>query len=370
LNQENQAMVYFDKLIQAYPASGKAIQSSLRKGFIYFNRSDYNNAISSFKNVIEKYPGTQESQEALAALKNIYVETGEVDQYYAYAKGLSFGAVNASEEDSLSYEVAENYYMQGRCEQAVKSFSKYLEGFPEGAFASNALYYQSDCYLKSRQMDQALAGFKKVAEKPRTKFTEPALATASAMEYSGGNYEEALPLFEQLETVAEDPDNTTAAITGQMRCHYKAGNYPSAILAAQKLASTGKASTDLSNEIHYILGKSYLAQNDLTMAESEFTFTSKLKGTETGAESAYCLADIAFQTNRMVESEERVYALSENFAAQDYWVAKGFILLSDIFLKNGNEFQARETLKSVIENYKGPELGDIAKQKLNALGNE
>ena len=71
----------------------------------------------------------------------------------------------------------------------------------------------------------------------------------------------------------------------------------------------------------------------------------------------------------MVEAEERVYALAEKFAAFDYWVAKGFILLSDIFLKNGNEFQARQTLQSVIENYKGPELGAVAKEKLNALGN-
>ena len=370
LNQENQALIYFDKLIQGFPSSGKAIQSALRKGFIYFNRNDYDLAISSFKTVIEKYPGTQESQEALAALKNIYVETGEVDKYYAYAKGLNFAVVNASEEDSLSYEVAEKYYLEGRCDQAIRSFAKYLESFPEGAFAVNATYYQSDCYLKSNQVTTALDGFKKVAGMPRSKFTEPALATASGIEYSSGNFAAALPLFEQLETVAEDPDNTMAAITGQMRCHFKVENYSSSIMAAQKLLGTGKASTDLTNEIHYVLGKSYLAQNDLTMAESEFTLTSKLKGTEKGAEAAYYLAEIAFQTNRLSEAENRIYALSENFAAQDYWVAKGFILLADVFIKNGNEFQARETLKSVIDNYQGPELGEIARQKLNALGTE
>jgi TolA-binding protein len=370
LNQENQALVYFDRLIQGFPSSSKAIQSSLRKGFIYFNQNDYNNAISSFKKVIEKYPGTQESQEALAALKNIYVETGDIAQYYAFAKSLSFAVVDATEEDSLNFEVAEKLYLQNKCDQAVKSFDKYLASFPNGAFKTKALYYQANCYLKNRQLDLALAGFKLVAEQPRSKFTEPALATASSMEYSSGNYSAALPLFEQLETVAEDPDNTTAAITGQMRCHFKSKNYPSAILAGQKLLSSGKASTELANEIHYTLGKSYLAQDDLTMAESEFTFTGKLKGSEKGAEATYHLANIAFLTNRGTEAEEKIYALAENFAAYDYWVAKGFILLADIFVKNGNEFQARETLKSVIDNYQGPELGDIAKQKLQALGTD
>jgi len=141
-------------------------------------------------------------------------------------------------------------------------------------------------------------------------------------------------------------------------------------MAAQKLLASGKASAELTNEIHFILGQSYLAQDDLTQAEYEFTISAKLSGTETGAEASYNLAAIAFRTDRLVEAEERVYALAENFAAYDYWVAKGFILLSDIFLKNGNEFQARQTLESIIENYKGPELGEVAREKLNALGNE
>ena len=81
------------------------------------------------------------------------------------------------------------------------------------------------------------------------------------------------------------------------------------------------------------------------------------------------MAAIAFQTGRLAEAEEHVYALQEKFAAYDYWVAKGFILLSDVFLKNGNEFQARQTLQSVLDNYKGPELGAVAKAKLDSLGN-
>jgi len=178
-----------------------------------------------------------------------------------------------------------------------------------------------------------------------------------------------LPLFEQLETVAEDPDNAIASVTGQMRCHYRLKNYPSAVMAAQKVLSSDKISADLTNEAHFILGQSYLAQGDLTQAEYEFTISAKLTGTASGAEASYQLASIAFQTGRMVEAEERVYSLQENFAAFDYWVAKGFILLSDVFLKNGNEFQARQTLQSVLDNYKGPELGAIAKEKLDSLGN-
>lgn len=369
LNQENQALVYFDKLIQGFPTNTKSIQAWMRKGFIYFNRNDYTQAIGSFKTVVEKFPGTKESQEALSALKNIYVETGQVDQYFAFAKNIPDAAVNVTEEDSLNYTVAENFYMQNRCDQAIGAFRKYLDKFPSGAYAANALFYQAECYLKTNQPILALESFRKVAERPRSRFTEAALATASSMEFNARNYQAALPLFEQLETVAEDPANTVAALAGQMRCHHRLNNIAPAAGAASRLLATGRATQEQANEAHFLLGLNYLASDDLASAESELLGPSKLKGTEMGAEAAYHLAWIAFRKGRTTEAEDKIYALAEDFAASDYWVAKGFILLADIFAQAGNTFQARETLQSVIDNYEGPELGETARQKLQALGN-
>jgi hypothetical protein len=52
-----------------------------------------------------------------------------------------------------------------------------------------------------------------------------------------------------------------------------------------------------------------------------------------------------------------------------YWLAKSFLLLSDIYMKNGDEFQAKHTLTSIIENY--PEQNDgimaATKQKLQQI---
>ncbi|MFO7614365.1 MAG: tetratricopeptide repeat protein [Bacteroidales bacterium] len=369
LNQESQALIYFDKLIQAFPTNTKTIQAWLRKGFIYFNRSDYTQAVNSFKTVVDKFPGTKESQEALAALKNIYMEMGQIDQYFAYVRKIPFAAVNITEEDSLNFAVAENFYMQNRCDQAIGAFQQYLDKFPDGAFSPNALFYQAECYLKTNQVQQALEGFKKVAQKPVSRFTEAALATASGIEFSARNYPEALPLFEQLEMVAEDPAHHLAALVGQMRCHYQMNNISAAAGAANQLLSTGRATQDQVPEAHFMIGLHYLSQNDLTAAETELLIPARMKGTEMGAAASYHLAWIAFTKGRTAESEEKIYALAEDFAASDYWVAKGFILLADIFVQDGNIFQARETLQSVIDNYEGPELGEIAREKIINLDN-
>ena len=35
----------------------------------------------------------------------------------------------------------------------------------------------------------------------------------------------------------------------------------------------------------------------------------------------------------------------------DYWIAKGFILLGDNYLAQRDTFQAKETYKSIVDNY-------------------
>jgi hypothetical protein len=46
------------------------------------------------------------------------------------------------------------------------------------------------------------------------------------------------------------------------------------------------------------------------------------------------------------------------------WLAKNFILLSDVYLKMDNIDQAIATLQSVVDNHDIPETLELAKQKL------
>ena len=57
---------------------------------------------------------------------------------------------------------------------------------------------------------------------------------------------------------------------------------------------------------------------------------------------------------------------AENFT-DDYHIAKGFILLGDVYLSQGNLFQAKATLESVIENHDGEELKQLAIDKKQAI---
>ena len=62
------------------------------------------------------------------------------------------------------------------------------------------------------------------------------------------------------------------------------------------------------------------------------------------------------------ETESLIFELSERYSS-NHWIAKGFVLLSDVYMNQGNNYQAKATLESVIENHDGEDVVNLAKKK-------
>ncbi len=370
LNNNAQAITYFNKVITENPKSRYAIKSMLKSGLVYYDMNQFEQSIKTFKKVISKYPGTPESKEALASLRNVYVDINKVDEYYAYASGLNFANVSQTEQDSLTYIAAENIYMENRCEDAVVAFNAYIHKFPQGYFAPNANYYMAECLMRAQDTSRALEAYQNVVELPHSRFTENALLNASQLNYHKGDYTEALTYYTQLEEMAGDKNKLLLSLIGQMQCSYLLNNYREAAASAQKVLQTETVSSESIIDAHYILAKSYYTMDDLNNALREFTITENLTNNAMGAEAKYYLAELAFMMDKNVEAENLVFELVDQYASYDYWVARAFILLSDVYYKADNIFQAKQTLQSVIDNFKGPELGKIARNKLQTIIDE
>ncbi len=367
LNNNAKALEYFDKLVREHPRSNLAIEGLLKTGLIYYNDNKNNNAINVLKKVIRDYPGTAEARQSLASLRNIYIDMNRVDEYYEFANNLSFASVSANEQDSITYIAAENIYMENNCDDAITAFSSYLEKFPNGYFSPNASYYMGECLKRKGAEEEALTAFEKVIELPRSRFTENALLFASGYNLEKEEYEKALKQFTSLEEIAENKQNLLESYVGQMRSYFALEKFQNARDAALRLLKTETVSNDLINEAHITLARCHFNLGDLNSAQYEYSITEKLTDSEWGAESQYQMAFIAYSTGKYNEAEELIFQLADKYGAYDDWVAKGFILLADVYIKLDNVFQAKQTLQSIIENYKGPELKQIAEEKLRDI---
>lgn len=367
LNRNEEALAAFQKLIKDFPKSSLVKNASLNSGLIYYNTNRDQLALETFKKVVKDYPATPEAREALAVIRNIYVDLNQVDSYVSYAADIPFANVSVAEQDSLTYTAVENRYMSGDCEKALPGFISYIQKFANGSFIVNAHFYKADCESRSGKYAEALKSYEFILSRPRNRFTENAALKGAGILYRMKDYAGALNMYQRLEENAENKANITEAITGQMRCNYQTGNYGQAIQYAQRTLTQERLTPALEAETQLIIGKSARALQRTDLAKSSFEETLKLSQGEAGAEALYNLAEMNFQEKDYKTSETRIFRLTGDFSSYDYWVAKSFILLSDIYLNTGNTFQAKQTLQSIIDNYQGEDLKKIATDKLQAI---
>ena len=74
-----------------------------------------------------------------------------------------------------------------------------------------------------------------------------------------------------------------------------------------------------------------------------------------GAKSAYYMGQSMFDRGLTKKAKSTADALISSNTPHQYWLARGFILYSDILRKEGNTFEANEYLKSLKNNYPGSE---------------
>lgn len=369
-NDNTGALEYFNKLVAEKPKSSFSKKALLRTGLIYYNDNKNTAAVRALKKVISDYPGTAESIEALGSLKNIYVDMNNVDEYFRFANSLGISSIRPSEQDSLSYIVAENFYLEGNFGQATRSFKAYLKNYPNANYALNANYYLAECEFKNENFVEALRAYNFVISKPPMRFTVTSLRKASRINYNLKNYADALNNYNLLSELAEDKESILEAIEGKMRCNFLLRNYSLSIDAANTVLKSDNVTSDQINEAHFLLAQSYFATSQLGKSLQEFKICEQLASDEIGAKSNFMMAQILYDQKNYVEAEKTILDLSNNYAYYDYWVAKGFILLSDVYISLDNTFQAKQTLISIIENYEGKDLVEIANQKLKKINEQ
>ncbi|MFY9154480.1 MAG: tetratricopeptide repeat protein [Prolixibacteraceae bacterium] len=369
INQPQMAISQYRELVTIYPQSSFLNKTLIQLGLVYYNANDYQTSISYYKQVIDRSPNSPETQAALAGIKNNYIETSNVEAYFDYTRKLGPGVqVSVNEQDSLTYRAAEKLYMAND-KKAKLQFERYLNQFPGGSFVLNSQFYLAQMLYAEGEYPKALAAYSYVISQPDNYFTEAALSKAAGLKYNNQDYQTALNWFERLGKISSSGINTLEAKTGIMRCQYQLNNYQACIDAANQVLSAEKVSDILKRETNYKLARSYY---HLGNKEKAFPILNKLSAdtnSAEGAESKFLVCSILFENNQFKDAEKEIMDFIDKNSPHQFWLAKSFILLSDIYLKNGDEFQAKHTLKSIEENYTDQTDGILAttRQKLQQI---
>ena len=353
LNKENEAIAAFSTLLAQYPQSSVARKAGTQIGLLYFNQNKLPQSAEAYKRVINDYPGTEEAQVAIQDLKSVYLEMNDVNAYIQYVNSLGGVKLEISEQDSLTYLAAENFFMRGDEVQAQKTLQTYLQSFPQGAFALKAHYYLGIISYNQNDYDAARKAFTQVLSIGHTEFSEESLVRMGYMEYSQKDYSAAIVTYGRLSKVAERKENRITAYLGTMRSASFLNKDIDVINAANSLLKETNLSHEQTAEAKYNRAKAYLAINDGSKAVADLKDLGSDTRTAFGAEARYLLGQYYLDTKQTERAEAEADALVKSGSPHAYWLARGFILLSDINAAKGDDFLARQYLESLTHNYNG-----------------
>ena len=359
LEDNANAIERYQLLVKNFPQSNMARRAANEVGLLYYQDDKYPEAIAAYKQVIQNYPGSEEARLAQRDLKSIYIDLNQVDEYANFVSTIPGGAnFDVNERDSLTYVAAERVYMRGELADARNSFVRYLQTFPEGAFSLNANYYIGLIDYNQKNFESATAHLNKVLEYPNNKYSEEAMMMSAEMAYVAKDYAKSLEWYKLLKDRASTPERRQLAATGMLRSAAMTNNGEETILAATAVLADAKVDPELENEARHYRSKALVEANQLKHAVEDWKILAKDTRNVYGAEAKYRLAQYLFDAGQTAEAEKEVLNYLEVSTPHTYWLARGFVLLSDIYAKLDRKLEARQYLLSLKQNYQADD--DIA----------
>ncbi|MBK5278061.1 MAG: tetratricopeptide repeat protein [Bacteroidia bacterium] len=357
----------YTKLINTGKSSRFLPYGYLRRAASYYNLKDYNKTSNDYIAIIDQFPAHPLTNDVLLPLQealNLAGRAGEFDEYMSQFKTANPGAKGI---EIVEFESAKTLYFNQDYPKAIASFGSYVVSYPDSPRLTEAEYYQAESFYRLKDIPKALEIYYRLKTDQTFLFASRVTARIAELEFKQGRFEKAIPEFHRLAKIAANKKEQYNAWSGLMESHYFLAQYDSAFFYAQEIIKNGNVNASAQNKASVFIGKSAMAKGDYDAAKDEFINTLNTAQDEYGAEAKYLLAEIFYLNKDHKQSNETLVDLKSSFSAYTYWVGKAFLLMADNYKAMGEIFQAKGTLKSLIENFPLQHIKDQAEGRLKKI---
>jgi TolA-binding protein len=356
-------------MIQKYPTSSYVPRALVTIGLIDYNAGNDNLAIESFKKVVQDYSSTDEAKQALKQIEKIYTDKGDGQTFITYAATVPIANYTTADQENIMYTSANNLYARSDWDGTVGAVNAYFDKFPtKPIYEKGARFIRAQSLVNLGRPQEAVNDYNVILNDWTSNYTEQSLIAMAKLYISQKKYNEAVVFLKKLEVNSEYKADYTFAINNLLLCYSQmempddALNYVKLVRDNEKTAQEDKFKTGL------YAGQAYLQKGDTTKAVTEFGYTVTNTKTIAAAEAKYNIARIEYLKGKYKASQKTCFELVKDLPNYDYWVTKTFILLADNYVALKDNFQAKATLQSIIDNYKGDDdILPTARQKMDQL---
>ena len=350
----NAAAETYNQLVSRYPATTEARKGLLQLAINQRYVGEEHKAIATYKQVITKYPTSEEASVAAEDLKLIYADNGNLKEYASFINSVPNAPhLDLKEVEKLTFNAAEKAALAEKSN--ITKMKSYLVAYPNGAYETNAHYYIARNEYQGGKYESALSHINEALRASDASFAEDALAIKSDILMRQGKNTEALSTYKHLAEKASSHDNKIIANMGIMRASVELKDWKEVKSSAAALLALG--SLNDAEEKEAMLNRALANENlgNTKEAETDYAHLAKDVRNESGAQAAYRLAHLQYSAGSLKSCEKTLNTFIDEGTPHQYWLAKAFILLADVYHKQGKDFEACEYLESLKNNYPGKE---------------
>jgi len=352
------AIAVYSNLIDKYPSQPEAREAMLKIAITEQERSNEEKAISTYWKVIETYPASEEAKTAAEDLKLIYANREELTAFSNRLNSIPGGPkIDVKKIEKAAFDAAELYYIENN---RITKLENYLRDYPDGAYVNEAKYYLGYYFYEKNDYDSAMEVLNEALDgNEDATFAQRAMALKAALLLQHGDPEEAYEVYETWSEKATNTDNLTQALYGMVRSASEAQQWSDVVDDANYLLGTSNTlNAEMEQEVmlkraiaYSNLGKESEAMDDLR----ELATNTQ---SEAGAQAAYELAQMQYNSGNKEDAEATLDDMIASKTPHNYWLARGFIVLCDIYHDKGEKQMAIDYLQTLKKNYPGHE-GEI-----------
>ena len=379
-NQFQEAAADYSRFIKSKPKDAQKdlyAAAYYNLGYAQMQLNLYTDAIGSFTDYISQPGefGTQGYVDGVTRLADCYYYTRQfatAEVYYHTA-----AEYESKQADYALYQEALMMGLQKKYSQKQAKLDEMITRCTASSLVPEAWLDKGRTSLLQNDAEQAISSFRQVLDLYPDCPAAPQAAVELAMTYNNLGQTEAAQQVYQL--VEEKYPDTEAALTAAEDLHtlgiqrqvaslpqlYNEGQYQQLLDVYQQLQSENIDFSE-AQTMQLLAAKANLALGHQKPAVTLLQQASQEVRTAAGSEARFLLAQTYFDTGDISNAQTVATELVQSGTPHQYWLARGIILLSDIFRRNGDTFTADEYLKSLQQNYtdSGDDIASLIRNRL------
>jgi tetratricopeptide (TPR) repeat protein len=356
----------FDEIISANKSPNFVPLALQKRAIAYNNLKEYEKTVADYKQILAQYPTHRIASSAVLGLQEALSHLGkttEMDTVINAYKSLNPQDANLIK---LQFENAKNLYFSQKYTEAVSKLEIFKTDYPQSNFTPDATYFLADSYFKLNDKENAKKNFISVIEESKSSFVNKSTQKVAEIEMDFKNFTSAIQFYKKLIETAANQKEIANAWNGLMLAYYEQKDFDSSSYYANFIIKNGGTSVTFINRALLYLAKNSFAEDDDKTIDYLISCANYATD-QYGAEAQYLLAQIFFEDKKYAQSIDFLFELNKKYSSYSKWIDKSFVLIADNYLMQGEKYQAKATLLSIIEKAKDSEIVAIAKEKLQKI---